>query len=189
AHGCTANAQITLTQNNPVSVSLVSSTRPSCAGGSNGSATIAASGGTGPYTVVWSNTQTGLTASGLAAGVYIATVTDANGCTATLSVTITQPLAMTAAATHTNVSCKFGNNGMASANANGGTFPYSYAWSNGGSGQNSNNLTAGTYTVTVTDANGCQATASTIVSEPASALVGFINTSAALCNGAANGQV
>src|SRR5206468_6523032 len=103
------------------------STDVSCFGGSNGSATASVSGGVTPYTFSWNTSpvQTGATASGLSAGTYIVTVTDANGCQGTKLVTISQPAsALAASAVATNAAC-FGGNGSVLVSASGGTAPYS----------------------------------------------------------------
>ncbi len=154
ANGCSYTASVTITE--PAVLALTTSTNNVlCNGGSDGSATVTANGGTAPYNYAWSNLAGTATASNLTAGTYTVVVTDANNCTATATVTITQPTALTLSFTTSNVSCNGGNNGSATANVNGGTAPYSYAWSNGGSTATISNLTAGTYTVTITDANGC----------------------------------
>ncbi len=79
----------------------------SCFGGNNGTATAIPSGGTGPYTYSWNTVpvQTGITATGLIAGTYTITVTDANLCTASTPVTITQPTALDLVLTPTNATC------------------------------------------------------------------------------------
>jgi hypothetical protein len=136
----------------------------SCFGASNGSATVSGSGGAGLYSYNWSNGQIGATATGLSAGTYSVTITDANGCQGTASVTLTQPSAVTANA-GANTTVIFGypsasNCANLTASGAGGCAPYSYAWSNGGSGATINVCPSATtdYTVTVTDANGCSAT-------------------------------
>jgi large repetitive protein len=189
-NGCQQSTQIALTQPNPIVASLVSSTNVSCFGGNNGTATITANGGVTPYSFSWPNGQTTATGTGLAAGTYTATVTDANGCSNTVSMQITEPALLTVVnIASTEVSCRGGNNGTASAFIQGGSSPYSFTWSNGGAGQSISNLTAGTYFLTVTDGNGCRAFSQGIVTEPASNLVGFINTTPALCLGAATGEM
>ncbi len=147
-------------------------TNVSCNGGNNGTATVAPTGGTGPYTYSWSPSGgTAATATGLGVGVYTVTVTDANGCQATRSFTITQPSALGATRSWTNIACFGGSTGVASVNVTGGTAPYTYSWSpSGGTAATATGLTAGTYVVTVTDANGCQLTRSYTIVEPASAL-------------------
>ncbi len=154
ANGCSYSTLVTITE--PAVLTLTSSSsNVLCNGGSDGSASVTANGGTAPYTYAWSNQSGTANASNLSAGSYSVIVTDANNCSATASVTITQPTSLTLSFTTANVSCNGGNNGSATANVNGGTTPYTYAWSNGGATATINNLIAGTYTVTITDANGC----------------------------------
>ncbi|MCP9754944.1 adhesin, partial [Lacihabitans sp. CCS-44] len=92
---------------------------------------LTVSGGTSPYTYNWSNTATTQDLTGLAAGTYSVTITDANGCQTTASATITQPAAALAQSlTQTNVLC-FGNStGAIDLTVSGGTSPYTYNWSN-----------------------------------------------------------
>ena len=133
----------------------------SCNGGSNGSVSVTASGGTTPYTYAWSTSpvQSGNTATGLTAGTYRVTVTDAVSATATSSATITQPSSLTTSIAHYHApDCAGGNNGWITVSCNGGTPVYTYSWSNGQTGSTASNLTVGLYTVTVTDHNGCTAT-------------------------------
>src|SRR5258708_10245592 len=88
---------------------ISSQTDVNCFGGLTGSATVAASNGTAPYTYLWTDpaAQTSATATGLAAGSYTVTVTDAKGCTTTALATISQPpAALTARITNqTDVHC------------------------------------------------------------------------------------
>ncbi len=92
ANGCTTTAITTVTQPSAVTASIIGSTPVSCNGGSDGTATATAVGGTGPYNYVWNpGGNTNALATGLSAGTYTVTATDANGCISTSSVTITQP--------------------------------------------------------------------------------------------------
>ena len=185
ANGCTGTSQVTVTQ--PTVVSVSGPTTPvTCNGGTNGTATANGSGGTGSIGYVWSNGQTTQTATGLAAGTYTVTATDANGCTATSTFTVSQPTLVSVSANATNVACSGGSNGTASANGSGGTGSISYQWSNGATTANISNLTAGTYTVTATDANGCTATTQVTVSQAGNLSVNASNTNVS-CNGGANG--
>lgn len=137
----------------------------SCNGGNNGSATVTASGGTG-LTYNWSNGATGATANGLSAGNYTVVVSNAQGCSQTLLVSITQPTAVTCSASSTNVGCNDAATGTASASATGGVGPYTFNWSNGATGANISGLAAGSYTVTVADANGCVCTRTVTITQP-----------------------
>jgi gliding motility-associated-like protein len=129
-----------------------------CNGGNSGTATSSASGGTPPYTYLWNNGQTMAIATGLSAGTYTVTVTDANGCTSVQTVVITQPPAMSSTVSSTPAQCG-SNNGTATVTVTGGVLPYTYFWSpSGGTSSNATGLPGGNYTVTVTDANGCTQT-------------------------------
>lgn len=160
ANSCTATATATVAQPDALAL-LTTLTNPSCCNVSTGGIDLAVSGGTGPYTYRWSNGATTQNVSGLPAGPYSVSVTDAHSCTASTSVTLTQPAALRASASSTNATCA-GPDGTATAVASGGTPPYSYSWSPGGqTSATATGLGAGTYTVTVTDARGCTATCST----------------------------
>jgi len=162
ANGCTLTQTVTVASSGTPTLAVSTVTNVSCFGGTNGTVTVAASGGTGPYAYAWSPSGgTGTTASSLTAGTYFVTTTDANGCTYTQMVSITEPPALTATATATQVSCNGGNNGAATVSVSGGTSAYNYSWlPSGGSSASANALTATTYTCTITDANGCTLTAS-----------------------------
>ncbi len=161
--GCIGQASVTI--NTPTQITLqTTKTDVSCTGGENGQASVTATGGTPPYTYAWSNGGNTANINGLGAGTYTVTVTDANQCTATTSVTVGQPPLLEVRIATLSGTCTDSNNGSLSATATGGTAPYTYAWSNGQSGATLNNLGAGTYTVTVTDAKNCTAVASITLS-------------------------
>lgn len=162
AEGCTDEATTTVVESNPITAN-VTSTDTSCEE-DNGTANVEGANGTAPYTYLWFNGSTSNMVSGLIAGSYPVTVTDALGCTAEGSATVEDSSAPTAAATGMDTTCG-ADNGSASASATGGTAPYSYSWSNGSTDQNINNLAPATYTVTVTDAEGCMSTASVVIEE------------------------
>ncbi len=144
----------------------------SCNGGSDGCAMATASGGTGGFTFTWSNPNmsTGQSICTLAAGLYTVTATDSNGCNATTTVNMSQAPPIDLAISKTDVKCKGGNSGTATAIASGGTGPYTYQWSGGTAvnEQTTQGLTAGTYSLTVTDSKGCQAFGNITIGEPTS---------------------
>ena len=166
-NGCTATSSVTITQ--PAILAITPSINQASCGLPNGKATASVTGGTNPYTYLWTpSAQTTATATGLSIGTYSVTVTDKNHCTASATVTITEPSAVTATVTAvTNVSCYQGGNGTATVTAGGGTAPYTYLWN---PGANTNAIATGLfalgYTVTVTDINGCTATATTTLTQP-----------------------
>lgn len=134
-----------------------------CFGQNNGSATAVVSGGTGNLAYSWNNGQTTATASNLVAGLYSLTVTDANGCTATRSINVTQPTsALTATSSSTNTSST-SNSGTANVTAQGGTSPYTYMWNNGQTTASMSSLAAGSYSCTVTDSKGCTTVVTAVV--------------------------
>lgn len=79
--GCSTTTSVNVTQ--PTQLTVTPTSTSATNGQSNGSASVAVSGGTVPYSVIWSNSQSGSTIQNLAPGIYIATVTDGNGCEAT----------------------------------------------------------------------------------------------------------
>jgi gliding motility-associated-like protein len=133
-----------------------SSTQSSCSA-PTGTASGAASNGTSPYTYLWNNGQTAQTATGLAGGNYTVTITDASGCIATQTVTVTQQAGPTASASASVQLISLG--GSSSLTATGGG---TYLWSpaTGLSCTTCANPIATpsqttNYCVTVTDANDC----------------------------------
>lgn len=187
ANGCTATGSITLTQPPALIVNL-NDNDITCNGDNDGSITSSVSGGTPPYAYNWNNGATIPNLSGLAPGTYILTVTDANGCTNTASATITQPDAINVNVSGQDLLCNGDNSGTATATASGGTPPYSYAWNTGAATSMISNLPAGTYTVTVTDANGCDNTASVTISQP-SAVTVTLDDMDIFCDGVNDGSI
>jgi gliding motility-associated-like protein len=174
--GCTASASISIGNPAAVLAAISSTTDISCAGGNNGTATVSASGGSSPYSYLWSanaNGQTLPTAVDLAAGPYTVTISDANGCTATASSSLTEPTPLQVEFDNQRVTCFGENDGSSSAKAEGGNPDYSFVWSNGQASGAINGLTAGTYALTVTDANGCTLEATTAIEQPAALIAGF----------------
>ncbi len=169
AIGCQASVITTITEPSPVSVSLQSSTLVSCNGGSDGSATVTATGGASGYTYSWSPISSGsATVSNLSAGNYVVTVFDQNSCSTAISVNIGQPTTLTSAiGAVINPTC-FGATGSASAIGSGGTFPYIYSWATTPAQFTSTatGLLAGTTQVTVTDAKGCSSIANALLTQP-----------------------
>ncbi|MBI1225510.1 MAG: T9SS type A sorting domain-containing protein [Bacteroidetes bacterium] len=185
--GCTKSASVTLTAP-PAFTVAVAVTNATYCGATDGSLTATPSGGSGPYTYAWSNGGTTQTLNNLGAGNYTVTVTNAAGCTASASSTITQPMTLNISITGTNLVCGNDNNGTLTANITYGTAPFNFAWSNGGNTQTINGLAAGTYSVTVTSSEGCTGSATkTITGSPTMNL--NLTVQQILCNGASTGSV
>lgn len=172
ANSCTKTQTFNITQPTAIAVTPNSQTNVACNGGTTGAAAInTPTGGAGGYTYNWTpGNPTGdgtVSVTGLSAGTWTATVTDANNCQATQTFAITQPTAIAIGGATTNVSCNGGNNGATTATPTGGTPSFTYSWApSGGTAATASSLTAGNYTVTVTDANNCQATRSYSVTQP-----------------------
>ena len=157
--GCKALRTITLTS--PAVITLSANpTQASCMGSSTGAIDLTATGGTAPYTYNWGGGVTTEDRTGLAAGNYVVTVTDAKGCTKTLSQTITQPTAVNLSISLTQVTCIGGTDGAIDLSVVGGNAPYTFNWGGGITTEDRTALAEGTYTVLVTDANGCTTTTS-----------------------------
>lgn len=153
--GCSASQTVTITEPTAVSSSITNTVAATC-GQSNGSATAAGSGGTGPYTYSWNTGVNGPTLPNIGSGNYTVTVTDSKGCTSTAIASITSTNGPTATASITQtVSCSGGSDAAVQVTASGGTPSYTVNWSNGMTGDSITNLSAGQLTYTVTDAAGC----------------------------------
>lgn len=168
--GCIDTANVTITEPAALNASIGSFTNEAC-GLSNGTAMVNVSGGTIPYTYSWNTSpvQTTATATGLAAGLYIVTVTDSAGCIDTTSINLTNGSSFTTTINNTtNASCNGMCDGIATAFLSGGVTPYTYSWNTSPiqTTATATNLCAGTYTVTVIDSLGCTDSASVIITEP-----------------------
>lgn len=163
-----------------------------CNGDNSGTVTVTATGGTGNIGFAWQDCLGGPTLGGasqnsLFAGCYQVTATDANGCSDTASVQLSEPLPYNFVASQDSVSCQGLSNGSASIAVTGGTAPYGYVWDNGETTANASNLAAGFHFVTITDANQCSATTFVTVLEPSVFLIDSTQSQFATCFGGNNG--
>lgn len=165
------------------------STVNSCSGLCNGIA-IAFSTGQSPFYYSWSTNppQHTATASGLCQGSYSVTVSDANGCSSTAFVTLTDPPANQLATTFANATCAGACNGQATATATGNS-PFTYNWTTNPpqSGSIASGLCQGTYAIITTDASGCTTTAQVTLTDPSSTQLSA-TTTAIGCSGSCDGS-
>ncbi|MBL4577516.1 MAG: T9SS type A sorting domain-containing protein, partial [Flavobacteriales bacterium] len=189
-NGCSATSFITVNQ--PTAVAGTSSSTNATCGGFDGTATVVASGGTTPYSYLWDDpsAQTTPTCTGLGAGTYSSTITDANGCIGTVIAAVSNTGGPSVTSTTTDVSCNGGNNGLAATSVSGGLSPYAWLWDDpaGQTTAIAQGLSAGTYTVQVTDNSGCITTTSMTITEPPALLVTSTSTNvgAVPCTGTAS---
>jgi gliding motility-associated-like protein len=184
--GCgTVSSQGSINVFQPLSVSA-SVNSVSCAGGSSGSIFTSLMGGSAPYTYSWSTGSSSSSITSLSFGVYSLTVQDAIGCSSNSSYTIFEPGPLSVGATVFPVSCFNAGNGGIDLTVYGGLGAATYSWSNGATSQDIYSLSAGNYSVTVTDGNGCTASGSYVITEPAALLVSLSSTNTS-CFGFADG--
>lgn len=166
ANSCSSTLSVTVTE--PTVLTATSSaTSIACFGGSS-TVTVLPAGGTSPYTITGSPFT-------VPAGSYTYNVSDANGCTTTTSINITEPTELFAGSGATSVMCS-GDSATVSIMAIGGTPAYS------GTGSFMQAASQGSVSYTVMDANGCTATTNITVTEPA-AIVATASATSILCNG------
>ena len=206
ANGCTDSETITITQpQNPVNVVNLTATDVQCYGDMNGSIAFNVTGGTSPYTVVWSAiglsavcsvpastvTNTGIiSATGLCQGSYSVNITDLNGCPYSFAQSIIAPnLPLTASATQTNILCHGQCTGIATTVPSGGTAPYQHSWSNGQTTPSITGLCIGDYYDTITDANGCEIIVQFSITAPAQPMVVTITDIDVDCFDNASGSI
>ncbi len=188
-------ATFTITEPPILAITLVSQANILCFGDATGVINVSVTGGTtaiSGYQFIWtgpngfSSSNQNLTT--LFAGTYDLIVTDNSGCFKTLSVTLTQPAAISISATTTPIICYGGNDASITLNITGGITPYTIGWSNLGSGTFQDNLSSGNYLVTVTDANNCIQKLNVNIPEPPIFTVNPVVKNIS-CFGANNGSI
>ncbi len=155
-NGCGQLDSFEITQPAPIAISIDQSLSPACFGDSNGAIVLSASGGTGLMQYQWNNGLSGNSISQLMAGLYLATITDANGCTDSISVTLSEPAPLTLSwQTMDTLVCPGDATGSLAVIVSGGTPQYGFVWNTGDTTDNITQLPAGSYVVTATDLNSC----------------------------------
>lgn len=173
SNGCSSTIDTTLKEPSPLSTDLTPSTysgghNVSCADSKDGSIDTDITGGASPYNLSWNNgAYSSQNLTTLPSGTYNLSLTDANGCVHTDSITLNAPEPLDGNIEKQEVTCAGGSDGRASIEINGGTPPYKFSWDNGRTDSVLTTLTNGDYNATVNDANNCQYTQSITISEPA----------------------
>ncbi|HEY1062941.1 MAG TPA: gliding motility-associated C-terminal domain-containing protein, partial [Daejeonella sp.] len=161
--GCSATETILITQ--PLAALTLSSTQTNinCFGESTGAINLTVSGGTAPYSYIWSSGQITRNLTGIKAGNYLVTVTDANSCTNKLEISITQPERMSVSFIVKNASCQNTSDGSITANIKGGKAPFILIWNENKDLNNPEikNVKPGKYALLIIDSNGCSLKAET----------------------------
>ena len=189
-NNCTSVQSYTITEPTALATPTATTTNLTCNGSADGAISLTMSGGVSPYTYAWTGLSGSFSAtskdiSSLAAGSYSVTVTDANGCTTSLTPSaITESAAISVSSSSTNISCFGQTNATITINSTGGTGTLTYLWNDASTEKNRTSLAAGTYNLTITDNNGCTKTLSPIIiTQPTAALSLTQTKNNILCNG------
>ncbi len=161
-------------------------THASC-NNNDGGIDVTVSGGTPPYSFVWTGDKTTEDLNDIYAGTYLLRVFDSVGCTMSASFTITENTDLDIKLTPNFLLCHQEGEGEITSWVAGGTEPYSYLWSNNDTTANLSSVNSGSYSLTVTDANGCSLTKSTYIGISSLSLsTAVVNPT---CNGGNDGEI
>lgn len=166
---------------------IVNAQNPTCNYDSNGSIEIIPDGGTPPYSYSWADGSTSSTIQNIPEGNYSVTLTDATLNTLTFGIIITSPPAISILANVEHVTSYGGNDGTVDVNVSNPSLIDQISWtsSNGQnlpSNLNQNGLEAGNFTINVVDINGCTASESFTIEQPAFSPVLVFNPNQSLTN-------
>ncbi len=190
ASGCAKIINVAITQPQPLQVKLENSKNILCHNDQTGEINIAVIGGVPPYQFAWSNGAKQQNISGVKAGKYSVTVTDANGHKQTLEETLTEPPAFEYQILSVNdILCHNYNTGAIDLEVKGGVLPYRYRWNNGQSSQDLKDVPAGEYAVKITDANQCELNATAVVKQPESLNLELASTTNISCFDESTGAI
>ena len=163
--GCSADTVLVIPESNPLVINAEVDSA-NCPGVLDGSIALSISGGTAPYDVLWSvDTLLGNFVSGLDAGTYGVTITDAQGCRRDTQLVVAYRDTLSLQIQVASVACFGENSGAISLEVEGGTGPYLFSWSTGDTLNGLDSLPGGQYSVTVSDVNGCSVQEVVTVSE------------------------
>lgn len=170
ANGCSTNLNVVINENSILGLSINSFKNLSCNASSTGEISVVSTGGSGIYQYSINNGayQASAIFKNLSAGNYNISVKDDKGCTASITKTIIEPLALMVTKTVTQQKCFDVCDGEIKLSVSGGTAPYTYKWSSGNYGNVStiSNLCGDFYRATIVDANGCSVEDATDIITP-----------------------
>lgn len=161
----------------------------SCNGGNDGAIDINVSGGTPPYSFSWNNGATSEDISGVTAGNYSVTITDAALASVVVNATVAEPAALSVVKVVKDVTCNGGTDGSVNLTVSGGTAPYSFAWSNGATTEDIASQPSGPFSVTVSDSKGCSVVVVDTIGEPSLFFIVASSKTDVTCNGGSDGSI
>jgi uncharacterized repeat protein (TIGR01451 family)/gliding motility-associated-like protein len=156
--GFSDDLTVTISQPEAALGATVSETDVACYGESTGTVNLQVTGGTAPYTFLWSNNAVTQNLSEVPAGHYTVLITDAKNCEVSAEADIKEPTAAITinSVVINNVTCIDDTNGSIMYNISGGTTPYTYLWNTGATSMYLENISGGNYQLIITDNAGCQ---------------------------------
>lgn len=193
--GCSVQEDVILMEGAGPAITTVLAIAPTCAGASDGSLTVVASGGGAlSYVLNGGSAQADPQFSGLNAGAYVVEVTSQpGGCATQTTVDLIAPLPLLFELSTQNPGCAGDCTGSGFITISGGTTPYNIAWTGTagalGSGTSLTSLCAGSYAVAITDANGCAGGTPFVLTAPAPFLISNTSVSSETCPGACDGTI
>lgn len=161
-----------------------------CKGYHTGLIDLEVSGGTSPYTYLWSNLITSQDIENIPSGNYSVVITDFNNCQLSNNFIVSEPqFPITTNILGTNILCNGDATGSANLTVSGGVSPYNFQWSNSETSEDINGLTAGNYFVTVVDSNGCDTTNTIEIIENSEIVSTYISSTFTKCYGDSTGEL
>lgn len=174
----------------PPAVLIAGVTKVKCFGDSTGGIDINMDGGASPFTYTWSSGNTQQDPDNLPAGSYSGTVTDVNGCTATIpSITVPENSQLVASASVVDVACYGDSSAMITAVTSGGKAPYQVTWNTGVTNDSLTSISTGTYSATIIDNKGCETSIQATVTQPDSLRIVDQSVIAANCIDSEDGKI
>jgi outer membrane protein OmpA-like peptidoglycan-associated protein len=189
--GCLKGLNVSISQPSQLTAKVDDVKNVLCYGDTTGAVMISAKGGSAPYSFKWNTGRTSEDHTNSRAGSYSVSITDAKGCTQSLSAVITSPPSLVPYFESVrNVLCSGEQSGIVNISINGGIPPYQYKWNNGATTQDLTNIGAGEYSVSIKDANGCIGKSITAsIKEPAELVAEVGEVKNVLHYGETNGSI